>query len=161
MLRDVKMSDVDRITEIYNYYIEHTVVTFDEEKVPVEEIERKIKSILEKHYPFIVYEEKGQLIGYAYLSNWRPQSAYFVSLETSVYLDARFTGKGIGSILYQALIEKAKTMNIHSLIAVLAVPNEASQALHKKFGFHLAGTFKNVGYKFKRLIDVEFWQYGI
>ncbi|GHU62861.1 hypothetical protein FACS1894123_04540 [Bacteroidia bacterium] len=159
MLRDVKISDADRITEIYNYYIEHTVVTFVEERVKVEETEQKIKSILEKHYPYIVYEEEGVLIGYAYLSDWRPQSAYFITLETSVYLDARFTGKGVGSILYQALIEKAKMMNIHSLIGVLAVPNEVSQALHKKFGFHLAGTFKETGYKFKRLIDVEFWQY--
>jgi phosphinothricin acetyltransferase len=79
-------------------------------------------------------------------------------LETSVYLDACFTGKGVGSILYQELIARARKMNIHSLIGVLSIPNEASRRLHEKFGFRIAGTFKEVGYKFNRLIDVEYWQ---
>jgi phosphinothricin acetyltransferase len=158
MLRDVKISDAGRITEIYNYYIENTVVTFDEEKITVKETEQKIAGILKKDYPYIVYEEAGRVVGYAYLNTWRPQSAYRFTLETSVYLDAGFTGKGLGSILYQELIDRAQKMNIHSLIGVLAIPNEASRKLHEKFGFQVAGTFKETGYKFDRLIDVEYWQ---
>jgi phosphinothricin acetyltransferase len=158
MLRDVKISDAVRITEIYNYYIENTVVTFDEETITVNDTEQKIAGILKKHYPFIVYEEAGQIIGYAYLNTWRPHSAYNITLETSVYLDARFTGKGVGSILYQELIARARKMNIHSLIGVLSIPNEASRRLHEKFGFRIAGTFKEAGCKFNRLIDVEYRQ---
>jgi phosphinothricin acetyltransferase len=158
LLRDVKISDAGRITEIFNYYIENTVVTFDEEPITVKDTEQKIAGILEKHYPYIVYEEAGQITGYAYLNTWRPQSAYNITLETSVYLDARATGKGLGSMLYRELIARAHNMNIHSLMGVLAIPNEASRKLHEKFGFRIAGTFKETGYKFNRLIDVEYWQ---
>jgi phosphinothricin acetyltransferase len=159
MVRNADLSDAGRITEIYNYYIEHTVITFVEEKITVEETRQKIDDLLKKSYPYIVYEEEGEVVAYACLSNWRPQSAYGITLETTVYLDAHFTGKGIGTILYKELLERAKTMKIHSLIGVLAVPNEASRRLHEKFGFHLAGIFKETGYKFNRLVDVEFWQY--
>jgi phosphinothricin acetyltransferase len=158
MLRDVKISDAGRITDIYNYYIENTVVTFVEEKITVKDTEQKIAGILKKHYPYLVYEEAGQIVGYAYLNTWRPQSAYNITLETSVYLDTYFTGKGLGSILYQELIACAQKMDIHSLIGVLSIPNEASRRLHKKFGFQVAGTFKETGYKFNQLIDVEYWQ---
>ncbi|MDR2085896.1 MAG: GNAT family N-acetyltransferase [Dysgonamonadaceae bacterium] len=158
MLRDVSISDAGRITEIYNYYIENTAVTFDEEKVTVKDTEQKIAAILKKRYPYIVCEESGQITGYAYLNTWRPQSAYNMALETSIYFDAGFTGKGLGSILYQELITRARNINIHTLIGVLSIPNEASRKLHEKFGFRLAGTFRETGYKFNRLIDVEYWQ---
>jgi phosphinothricin acetyltransferase len=158
MLRDANIPDAVRMTEIYNYYIENTVITFEEEKITVKDMEQKIAGILNRRYPCIVYEEAGRIAGYAYLNTWRPQPAYRITLETSVYLDAHCTGKGLGSILYQELINRAQSINIHSLIGVLSVPNEASRKLHEKFGFRLAGTFKETGYKFNRLIDVEFWQ---
>jgi phosphinothricin acetyltransferase len=158
MIRDVMLSDAIRITEIYNYYIENTIITFEEEKITAEETERRIKSILEKNYPYIVYEEEGQLTGYAYLNNWRSRSAYDITLETSIYLDIQQLGKGKGNLLYKELIERAKGTNIHSLIGVISLPNEASRNLHKKLGFQLVGNFRESGLKFNRRIDVEFWQ---
>jgi phosphinothricin acetyltransferase len=159
MLRDVKISDVGRIAEIYNYYIENTIVTFEEEKISVEDMERRIENVLKKRYPYIVCEEEGQVVGYAYVNNWRFHSAYDITLETSIYFDIHFTGKGLGKVLYSELIKKAKAINIHSLIGVMSLPNESSRRLHKKMGFCLVGSFKEVGHKFGRLIDVEFWQY--
>ena len=158
MIRNVKLSDAERIAQIYNYYIENTVVTFDENQVAEETVRQKIEDIRAKSYPYLVYEEKGQLMGYAYLDTWRSRSAYNITLETSIYVDTQHTGKGWGSKLYEALIEKARGMNIHSLIAGISLPNDYSRKLHKKFGFQLIGNFKEVGIKFNKLIDVEFWQ---
>ncbi|MDR1092029.1 MAG: GNAT family N-acetyltransferase, partial [Prevotella sp.] len=93
-----------------------------------------------------------------YLNNWRERAAYDISLETSVYLDRNLTGRGVGSILYQELIDRARKINIHSLIGVISLPNEQSQKLHRKFNFELIGNFRESGVKFGKLIDVEFWQ---
>jgi phosphinothricin acetyltransferase len=158
MIRNVLPSDAARIAEIYNYYIENTIITFEEENIDAEEIERRIKSVQGKHFPYIVYEEDGQLLGYAYLNNWRTRSAYDITLETSIYLDINYMGRGIGTVLYKELIEKSKEINIHSLIGVISLPNEASQRIHKNLGFQLIGNFKESGLKFNKLVDVEFWQ---
>jgi phosphinothricin acetyltransferase len=158
MIRNVLLSDASSIAGIYNYYIENTIITFEEKQVDAGEIERRIKSIREKHFPYIVYEESGQLLAYAYLNNWRSRSAYDITLETSIYVDIRFTGKGIGPVLYKELIDKAKEINIHSLIGVISLPNEASRKLHEKSGFQLIGNFRESGLKFNRFVDVEFWQ---
>jgi phosphinothricin acetyltransferase len=158
MLREVKKSDAGRIAEIYNYYIEHTIVTFVEEKISVEDMAKRIEEVLQKGYPYIVCEESGEVVGYAYANTWRPHAAYGITLETSVYLDIRFVGKGLGYMLYAELIERTKKIGIHSLIGVLSLPNDASRRLHAKMGFQLAGLFRETGKKFNRLIDVEFWQ---
>jgi phosphinothricin acetyltransferase len=158
MIRNVKLSDAEHIAGIYNYYIENTVVTFDENPVSVEKIRQKMEDVHTKGYPFIAYEENGQLIGYAYVNTWRSHSAYNITLETSIYLDIQYAGRGVGTQLYEVLIEKSRELNIHSLIAVISLPNDCSRKLHEKFGFQLIGNFKETGIKFNRLIDVEFWQ---
>jgi phosphinothricin acetyltransferase len=158
MIRNVKLNDAERIAEIYNYYIENTAVTFDENPVAEEKIRQKIEEIRAKGYPYIVYEENGLLTGYAYINTWRPHSAYNITLETSIYLDMQHAGKGLGTKLYEVLIEESRKMNIHSLIAVISLPNDLSRRLHEKFEFRLVGNFKETGVKFGRLIDVEFWQ---
>ncbi|MDR0865871.1 MAG: GNAT family N-acetyltransferase [Candidatus Symbiothrix sp.] len=158
MFRNVEIADAARIAEIYNYYIENTIITFEEENTTPEEIAQRIVNIQKKNYPYIVYEENGQVVGYAYLNNWRSRSAYDITLETSIYLDIREVGKGLGSKLYAELIERSKGTAIHSLIGVISLPNEASRKLHEKLGFQLVGNFRESGLKFNRLIDVEFWQ---
>ncbi|MDR3219583.1 MAG: GNAT family N-acetyltransferase [Dysgonamonadaceae bacterium] len=158
MIRNVSLSDAPRIAEIYNYYINNTIITFEETEIDAGEIERRIQHVREKHFPYIVYEEDGRLLAYAYIDNWRSRSAYDISLETSIYLDIHATGKGIGPVLYRELITKSKEINIHSLIGVISLPNEASRKLHERLGFRLVGNFRESGLKFNRLIDVEFWQ---
>lgn len=158
MIRDVTLNDAKRIAEIYNYYIEQTIITFEYDIVSEDEISKRIQKIQSKGYPFIVYEENDEVIGYAYLSNWRERIAYNITLETSIYLDRNTIGKGLGKTLYKELINKSRSINIHSLIGVISLPNEASQKLHESLEFKLVGNFKESGVKFDRLIDVEFWQ---
>jgi phosphinothricin acetyltransferase len=158
MIRNVLLSDAARIAEIYNYYIENTIITFEEENIDAAEIERRIKSVQGKNFPYIVYEEDGRLLGYAYVNNWRTRSAYDITLETSIYLDINYMKRGIGTVLYQELIEKSKAAHIHSLIGVISLPNEPSQRLHKDVGFQLIGNFRESGLKFNQFVDVEFWQ---
>lgn len=158
MIRNVQLSDAKRIAEIYNPYIKDTIITFEEELVTEKDIAERIKYITAKNFPYIVYEENGNVVGYAYLSNWRTRSAYDITLETSVYIDEKAQAKGLGTILYTELINKAREINIHSLIGVISLPNPISQKLHEKFNFELVGNFKESGLKFNKLIDVEFWQ---
>lgn len=158
MIRDVTLADAKRIAEIYNYYIEETVITFEYDTVSEEQIQERIRKVTAKGFPYFVYEKDGEITGYAYLSNWRERVAYNITLETSVYLDHNAIGSGVGSILYQELIERARKINIHSLIGGISLPNEASQRLHEKFNFKLVGNFRESGVKFGKLIDVEFWQ---
>jgi phosphinothricin acetyltransferase len=158
MVRSAITTDAAHIAGIYNYYIENTIITFEEETLDAFEIERRIKKIQNKNYPYIVYEDEGQVVGYAYVDRWRERSAYDITLETSIYLDINQVGKGLGSILYKELIERSKEINIHSLIGVISLPNEASRRLHEKLGFLLVGNFRESGSKFNSLIDVEFWQ---
>lgn len=161
MIRKVNLSDAVRIAEIYNYYIDNTIITFEEENIDAHEIEQRILSVWENKYPYLVYEENGEVAGYAYLGKWRTRSAYDITLETSIYIDINSTGRGIGELLYKALIEEAGKINIHSLIGVISLPNDASRGLHEKLGFRLAGSFPESGKKFGKLVDVEFWQLRI
>ena len=158
MIRDVTLTDAARIAEIYNHYIEETIVTFEYDRVSENDIQQRILKIQKKGFPYFVYEKEGVVVGYAYLNNWRERVAYDITLETSVYLDCNLIGSGVGSILYQELIDRAKKINIHSLIGVISLPNEQSQKLHQKFNFDLIGNFRESGVKFGKLIDVEFWQ---
>ena len=158
MIRNVQLSDAKRIAEIYNPYIEDTIITFEEELVTEKDIAQRIEYITAKNFPYLVYEENNHVVGYAYLSNWRSRSAYDITLETSVYIDEKAQAKGLGTILYAELINRAREINIHSLIGVISLPNPISQKLHEKFNFTLVGNFKESGLKFNKLIDVEFWQ---
>lgn len=157
-IRNVTLQDAKSICDIYNYYIKDTIITFEDEVVSEKEIKERISKILKKGYPYIVYEEDGCVVGYAYVDNWRTRKAYDITLETSIYLDKDSIGKGIGRILYQELINKARQINIYSLIGVVSLPNEPSQKIHADLGFELIGNFKESGRKFDKLIDVEFWQ---
>ncbi|MDR3273269.1 MAG: GNAT family N-acetyltransferase, partial [Flavobacteriaceae bacterium] len=139
MIRNITLDDASAIAEIYNYYIENTVVTFDEDTVNVKDIEQRIKKVQSKNYPYIGYEKNGSLLGYAYLDRWRERSAYDITLETSIYLHRNCIGKGLGSVLYRELIERAKLLPVHSLIGVISLPNEPSRKLHERTGFQLIG----------------------
>ncbi len=158
MIRDVTLDDAGRIAEIYNYYIEHTIITFEYDAVTEQEIRSRIHKICDKRYPYIVCEAQGRVVGYAYLNNWRDRAAYNITLETSVYVDKDSIGHGIGSLLYKELINRAISMNIHSLVGGISLPNDTSRRLHNKFNFKPIGNFKESGVKFGKLIDVEFWQ---
>lgn len=160
MIRTVKLGDAKDICDIYNYYIENTVVTFDEEPINIEKMEKKIKKIIES-YPFIVYEFGGKVVGYAYATEWNDKSAYRYSVESTIYLKENFKGQGIGTKLYGDLLFKLGEIGIHTVIALITQPNPSSIAMHEKLGFKKVGEFNDVGYKNKQWLDVGNWQYHI
>ncbi|RYG96197.1 N-acetyltransferase family protein [archaeon] len=157
-IREATLDDAVAICSIYNYYIEHTVVTFEEELLEVEEMRSRIVQIMEK-FPYIVsVNDADEVIGYAYANTWRARKAYRFSAEVTVYLKQGQDGQGVGSMLYTHLIQTLKQSGYHLLIGGIALPNDASVKLHERMGFTKAGHFKDAGFKFERWVDVGFWQ---
>lgn len=157
MIRSVKLSDAKTIAEMYNTYILRSSATFEEVPVTELEMKRRIEAIYER-LPWLVYEEKGEIMGYAYASDWKQRSGYLHTAETTVYLHKTITQKGIGTKLYSELLKQLEQLNFHAIIAGIALPNEASIALHEKFKFKKIAHFSEVGLKFGRWIDVGYWQ---
>ena len=157
MIRPATPADASAICSIYNHYIENTVITFEEEPVTVEEMAERIRSYSEK-YAYIVYEEEGEVVGYAYGSSWRMRRAYRFSTETTVYIKDGAAGKGIGTLLYSELIGRLKEKGFHSLIGCITLPNDNSVKLHEKMGFKKVAHFHEAGWKFDRWLDVGFWE---
>ena len=157
MIRPVLLKDALQIVDIYNYYVLHTVVTFDDTPFSVKEFEHKIETI-SSQYPFIVFEEAGEILGYAYANKWREKAAYKYSVESTVYLRFDAIGKQIGTTLYAELLRLLKVNKYHVVVGGLTLPNEASVKLHENFGFKQVAHFKEVGLKFNQWLDVGFWQ---
>jgi phosphinothricin acetyltransferase len=157
-LRDATSADGDAIARIYNPYIEDSIVTFEEENVDGAEMARRVRDVQRTGLPWIVAEEGGRITGYAYATTWRTRIAYRYCSEVSVYLDRDCTGKGRGTVLYTELFERLGHSGMHVLLGCISLPNEASVALHEKFGMKKVAHFEEVGFKFGRWIDVGYWQ---
>ena len=157
MIREVQKGDAGAVAEIYNHFVENTVVTFEEEAVSVDEMAQRIETI-GGEFPWLVFEEEGKILGFAYAKTWQVKSAYRFSLESTVYLAPGQAGKGIGTGLYEQLLPELKSRGVHVVIAGITLPNPHSIALHEKFGFTKAAHYKEVGRKFGEWIDVGYWQ---
>lgn len=157
MIKNVTQQDIKQICEIYNHYVENTVITFEEERVSLAEMKRRVNQI-SASYPFIVYKDNANVIGYAYASKFRKKSAYRFTVESTIYLAPESRKKGIGTKLYRSLIDKIKDYNFHAIIGVITIPNKGSQKLHKNLGFERVARLSEAGYKFDKWIDVEYWE---
>lgn len=157
MIRDVILTDAKRIHEIYNNYVEDSRATFQEQPLSLKEIEAQIQKII-KNYPWLVYQEGDQIVGYTYADKWKEKTAYRHTVETGIYLDSQYLGKGIGSKLKGSMIEELKKRGFHTVISAISLPNPASIAMCEKFGFQKVGQLKEIGYKFDEWIDVGYWQ---
>ncbi|NQZ28667.1 MAG: N-acetyltransferase family protein [Colwellia sp.] len=159
MIRAVQEQDAKAISDIYNYYIANTVITFEEDILTAAEMQRRITSVLAADLPWLVVEDElGEILGYAYASKWRERFSYRFSVEVTVYLSPEQSGKGLGTQLYQALFTELKNRNIHSVIGGITLPNAASVAVHEKFSLAKVAHFKEVGFKFNQWLDVGYWQ---
>jgi phosphinothricin acetyltransferase len=157
MIRFIENEDAQQICDIYNYYVENTIITFEEDSVPLLDMQERIRKI-SASLPWLVYERNKKILGYAYASEWHNRRAYRFSVETTVYIQHDFIRNGIGTDLYMNLLNELKKKRIHVVIGTIAVPNEKSQRLHEKFGFKKVGYFAEVGYKFNKWIDVGYWE---
>jgi phosphinothricin acetyltransferase len=118
----------------------------------------RVREVIDAGLPWVVAEVNDRVVGYAYASKWKGRCAYRFSVESSVYVATDHTGQGIGSKLYDALLDRLRAGKTHVVIGGIALPNEGSVALHERLGFRKVAHFNEVGFKFERWIDVGYWQ---
>lgn len=156
-IRSAQIEDATDLVAIYAPYVEGTAITFETEVPTVTDFASRIKKTLEK-FPYLVAEEEGRVVGYAYASTYKDRAAYDWTVELSVYVAQEARGKGIGSLLYDALEEDLTARGFKNFLACIALPNPASLALHEKRGYEQVAHFKKVGYKFDTWHDIVWLQ---
>lgn len=157
MIRNIELRDAGQICDLYNFYVENTVCTFETNRVSIEEMTQRIENITES-YPWIVAEEDGLILGYAYAGKWKERGAYRFTVETSVYIRAGYEGNRLGTTIYTSLIRRLRSQGIHAVIGGVVLPNEQSERLHERLGFKRIGLFSEVGYKFDGWRDVGYFE---
>jgi phosphinothricin acetyltransferase len=158
-IRPAEDRDAPEIAAIYAPHVEVGVVSFETEAPDAETIRQRMRSS-DGLYPWIVAtrDEDDALLGYAYASRFREREAYRFIVETTIYMAPGAQRQGAGRLLYQTLLDTLTAQNFTQAIGVIALPNQGSVRVHEAVGFRLAGTFREVGYKFGEWIDVGYWQ---
>ena len=160
VIRPATPDDAAAIAAIYNPYIRDSVITFEEEQIDAQEIRQRLVTVGNRGLPWLISEVDGQVLGYAYADRWRTRTAYRYAVESAIYLDRKVAGQGIGTLLYQRLLEVLQAHGIHAVIAGITLPNAASVALHENLGFRKVAHFPSVGLKFNQWLDVGYWQHN-
>ncbi|MEA3008661.1 MAG: hypothetical protein QOJ91_353 [Sphingomonadales bacterium] len=156
-LRAATPADAADIAEIYAAFVIGTAVSFEIEP-PGEAAMRLRMAAGDDLYPWLVGEEEGAILGYAYSARFRERTAYRFAVETSVYLRSDARGRGLGRQLYEPLLTTLEAQGFTQAIAAITLPNEASVRLHESLGFERAGTYRQVGWKLDAWHDVGLWQ---
>lgn len=158
-VRAAMLDDLPRLTEIYNHYIVHTPITFDLEPFSVEQRRAWFDGFAETgRRRLLVAVDAGAVVAFAGSSQFRAKAAYDTTVETTVYCAPEATGRGIGAALYAALFDALRGEDIRLAVAGITVPNEASTALHERFGFAPVGLMHGVGRKFGKMWDVAWYE---
>ena len=159
-IRATETRDCFAICEIYNFYIQNSVVTFDEQIMQLSAWEEKLEYLNKQKLPFIVAEtETGEILGFAYVAPWRQKSAYRRTVEDSIYLRAAATRKRIGTKLLEELLALSKQAGVKEVVAVISDSGaESSVRLHEQFGFKKQGHLAKVGFKFDRWLGTILMQ---
>jgi phosphinothricin acetyltransferase len=156
-IRPATESDLAAINDIYNHYVLHSTCTYQEEPEPLDARRQWFSRHAAKH-PVIVAEAGGRVAGWGSLSAYHPRSAYRRTVENSIYVHHQHHRRGLGSLLLQELITRARGLGHHAIIAGIDGEQTASAALHAKFHFEPVGHFKEVGFKFGRWLDVIYME---
>ncbi len=157
VIRDGRSEDLPHLLSIYNHAVLHTSATFDLEPQTLEQ-RREWFSHHGPDYPLLVAEDSRGILGYACLSPYRPKPAYGKTVESSVYVDDRYHGQGVGTVLMQELVRRAAQLGYHCVLAGVVGGNEGSARLHEKVGFQHVGCLKEVGFKFGNWHDVHWYE---
>ncbi|HUH60629.1 MAG TPA: GNAT family N-acetyltransferase [Candidimonas sp.] len=159
VVRNAMPDDMASVQLIYAEHVLHGTATFEEVPPTEDEMLARRAGVLELGLPYLVAEVDGNVAGYCYASLYRPRIAYRYTIEDSVYLAPRYSGRGAGKALLSALIDRCEAGPWRQMIAVIAGnQNVASISLHRSLGFRHAGTQPATGYKFNQWIDVVFMQ---
>ena len=157
-LAPIAPEDIAACTELYNYYIENTCITLEEEPVTPEEFGARAARIT-KDYPYIVARDgAGKPIGFAYLDVFNPRSAYRCTADLSIYVDRACRGSGVGQKLYAKIEQLGRERGIENLISIITSDIEVSMRFHLKNGFTVIGVMPAVAFKFGKYLDVSFFQ---
>jgi phosphinothricin acetyltransferase len=157
LIRSATRPDLDSIVAIYNEVVASSDATFDVEPVQVPARVAWLAQFGEEHPLLVAEGQDGAVLGFAYYLPYRSKPAYAASKETTVYVHRAARRRGVASKLYEALIAHARRQRVHALIAVLGGDNPESRRLHEKLGFGFAGRLPQVGFKFGRWVDTEFF----
>jgi L-amino acid N-acyltransferase len=157
LIRLAAEADLDAINEIYNHYVHRSTCTYQEESETMESRRLWLARHGEMH-PVTVALVEGRVVGWGSLSPYHSRCAYRYTVENSVYVHHEFQRRGIGGMLLEDLIGRARQVGHHSIIAAIDGEQSASIALHEKFGFQHVGRFSQVGFKFQRWLDVVYMQ---
>ncbi len=161
-LRDAAPGDLPAITAIYAHHVLHGTGTFEEAPPDEAEMARRVAAVQDKGWPWLVAEENGQVLGFAYLAQFRPRSAYRHAGEDSVYVRNDIRGQGVGKALVAALLRRGEECGFRQIFAVIGdSENVGSIGLHVSLGFRQVGVMRSAGAKFGRWLDVVTMQRAI
>jgi len=159
IFRNATAADIPALTDIYIFYFTDGAITFDTQ---VKTIDQRLQWFAQFDttgaHQLMIAQDQGRVIGYANSSRFREKPAYATSVETTIYLDPGVKRGGVGTALYQALFDAIRHADINRAYAGITQPNEASVALHQKFGFKPIGTYSQVGRKFDQYWDVQWFE---
>lgn len=152
-IRDAVLEDMPQVKDIYNFFIQNTVITFDDKPLDISHWQEKFEHLNKHSLPFLVLVRGSEVLGFAYVAPWRQRTGYLKIVENEIYLAAAATGKKLGSKLFTSLLQACRNQGIKEVIAVIADRGaHASIALHKKHGFVEQGHLANVATRFGRPI---------
>jgi len=155
MIRRARADDLVALTALYNHYVERTPITFDVEPYTVEQRRAWLDGFAERgRHQLFVAEAGGRVVGWAGTLRFREKRAYDTTVEMTVYLAPDAVGRGLGAALYEALFAALAGEDVHRAVAGITLPNDASIALHRRFGFSEVGVLREVGRKLGRYWDV-------
>lgn len=158
-LRPATRSDIPSITRIYAHAVRQGTASFEIEPPDAAEMARRMDALLQGGYPYLVADEHGAVLGYAYAGPYRARPAYRFSVENSVYVDPDAQRRGVGRALLEKLIEEAAARNFRQMIAVIGDSAQTpSIELHRALGFRMVGTLESVGFKSGRWLDTVLMQ---
>lgn len=152
--------DAAACAAIYAPNVESTPISFELVAPDAAEFARRIEKYAATHQ-FLVAEEGGEVVGYAYACRWRERSAYDWSVEVSVYVDPAHHGRGVGRALYAELFDRLRAQGFRSAVAGITLPNPASIGLHESMGFEPIGALRDIGWKNGGWHDVGYWQLAL
>lgn len=157
-IRDVDEGDAEAVAAIYAHHVLNGTATYDIDPPSVEETLAKIRQITGAGWPFIVAELDGEVVGYAYATQFRDRAAYRFACEDSIYVAPDRTRRGVGKALLVALVVRAAAYGFRTMTAVIGGAEPASIAVHAAVGFEEAGRLRAMGYKFDRWLDNVYMQ---
>lgn len=153
-VRPAVAADIPRVAAIYAHYVANSLATFETEPPAADQMRHRHRELVLRGFPYFVAERDARIVGYAYAGTFRSRAAYAYTVEDSIYLDPKETGRGVGRVLLDALVEATARAGFRQMIAVIGdTANTASIAVHARCGFRHAGTLASVGLKFGRWVD--------